>query len=156
MKTLEIYKNHWNFFSRKNECSLNSTNFPVAFFEIIALMAKDANYNLKTCYVNMNRLFIEGRIRDKENDLMLRYNYGNENSLVVARICFIHQRKGNMTELYRILKRVQRKYHTGAIEIESVQTDEMKAWCLKNGFVETFSGSKCYIEPQKKHCMIHS
>lgn len=55
-----------------------------------------------------------------------------------------------MTELYRILKRIQKKYHTGAIEIESVQTDEMKAWCIKNNFHETFPRSKCYIELCKK------
>ena len=132
-KTLEKYDKDWNFMSTKEfYAPINKKSFPIAFFSIIGLFSEDANLNLKNCYVDHDRLFIEGGSGQKRNELMLRYNSGSENNLVVARIEFIHKRKGKMTELYRILKLIQRKYHTGPIIIEAVMTEEMKAWCLKN------------------------
>ena len=56
-----------------------------------------------------------------------------------------HQRKGKMTELYRILKRIRHKYHTGPIVIESVQSKEMEEWCIKNKFVK-YGGN--YYQPK--------
>lgn len=135
--TLEKYKNDWYFMPEiKGADGINRRNFPIPFFQIVGLFAEDANYELRECYVDSNRLFIEGYTKGKKNQLMLRYNNGEKNNLVVARIEFIHQRKGEMTELYRILKRIQHKYHTGDIIIESVQTPEMEEWCIKNKFVK--------------------
>lgn len=146
MKMLEEYREPWDYFSERKDFALNKNTFPIAFFEIIGLMAEDANYNLLACYADKNRMFIEGKIGEEKNELMLRYNCERDNRLVVARIRFIHRRAGKMTELYRILKIIQQKYHTGKIEIESVQTDEMEAWCIKNGFREIEQKEGCYIE----------
>lgn len=149
-KSLEKYDKSWDFCSQSDVLgNVNKKTFPIPFFSIIGLFAEDANYELRECHVQGHRLFIRGYTRGKANELMLRYNYGCEKMLVVARIEFIHKRKGKMTELYRILKRVQRKYHTGPIVIESVQTEEMKAWCLKNNFKEMANRESCYIQPLK-------
>lgn len=146
-KTLEKYDEDWDFIGKSKMLeNIKKQNFPIPFFSIIGLFAEDANYELRECYVHHNRLFIKGCTNGKENELMLRYNYGVDNNLVVARIGFIHQRKGKMTELYRILKKLQRKYHTGPIIIESVQTEEMEAWCLKNSFVEMEYRESCFIQ----------
>lgn len=146
-KSLSQYNEDWNFRATKDvQGYINKKNFPVPFFSIIGLFAEDANYELRRCYVETNRLFIEGYTRGKENELMLRYNCGRDNRLVVARVRFVHRRKGNMTELYRILKRIQRKYHTGPIVIESVMTDEMREWCLKNKFYEDESAKRNFIQ----------
>ena len=54
-----------------------------------------------------------------------------------------------MTERYEILKKLQRKYHTGPIMIENVLSDEMRAWCLKNKFYEDKIFGNCYLQPKK-------
>lgn len=149
-RTLEKYNENWDFIRESKMWeSISKKNFPIPFFSIIGLFAEDANYELRDCYVQHNRLFIKGYTNGKQNELMLRFNYGVDNNLVVARIEFVHQRKGKMTELYRILKRTQRKYHTGAIIIEAVQTEEMEAWCLKNGFVKMEHTNSCFIQMKK-------
>ena len=147
MKTLEIYDKAWDFkVNRDWSDNINDKTFPVPFFSIVGLFAEDANYDLRECYVHKNRLFIKGYVKGEKNELMLRYNSGSEKMLVVARVEFVHKRKGKMTELYRILKRIQRKYHTGPIMIECVLTEEMKMWCLKNKFKEDEFAKGNYIQ----------
>ena len=75
--------------------------------------------------------------------MMLRVYDGE---LVVARICFVHRRKGNMTRLYEILKGIRKRYKLERIKIESVVTPECKNWCIKNGFVVDPYDCKSYIE----------
>lgn len=146
-KTLEKYDMDWDFKVKKGMPGyINKKNFPVPFFSIIGLFAEDANYELRECYVDRERLFISGYTKGESNTLMLRYNCGENNNLVVARVEFIHKRKGKMTELYRILKKIRRKYHTGPIMIESVMTEEMKEWCLKNNFYEDKCMRRCFFE----------
>ena len=65
---------------------------------------------------------------------------GNER-LVVARVEFIHKREGKMTELYRILKSIRKKYHLKPIIIESCITEASINWCKKNGFIPMDDGS---------------
>ena len=102
-KTLEPYEENWNF--EEAFCNdINNKNFPIPFFSIIALFAEDANYGLKDCYVHGNRLFIRGRTKGRTNELMLRYH--GQTELVVARIQFVHRRKG---------KNNNRKSHKGRI-----------------------------------------
>lgn len=124
---------------------VDKRNFPIAFFPIAGLFAEDCKFKLNECYSNMQRFFIEGNCKGERCELMLRYgDYNNE--LVVARIEFIHKRQGKMSELYRILKMIQKEYKTGKIVIESVQTDEMENWCIKNKFIEDKNRPKCYID----------
>lgn len=97
---------------------------------------------------NITGYLFRGYSNGKKNELMLRYNSGADKCLVVARVEFIHKRKGKMTELYRILKLIQRKYHTGPIVIEAVLTEEMKSWCEKNNFYEDEFLKRNYIQPK--------
>ena len=122
----------WNF--KRNSDGFNNINlksFPAAFFSIIGIMTEDCNYHIKQCYSSGNRLFFTGYYHNHPSELMLRY--GNS-ELVVARIMFAHKRVGNMTRLFETLKHIKRSYHINKIVIECVQTDEMRAWCIKNNF----------------------
>lgn len=119
-------------------------NCPLVFFEIIALFSEDCDYKLKDCYVQMKRLFVRGTHKHNKNELMLRFA-GEDNELIIGRVQFIEQRVGKMTKLYEILKKIQKKYKIGKIVIESVITEEMEQWCLKNGFVKK-ENSTDYIE----------
>lgn len=136
-----IFNHEWNKWGEHNFDYYNAKlgvldnkNCPVIFFDILSLLAKDCDYKIKECYVDSRRLIISGRSKGSKNELMLRFAGENE-ELVVARVCFINQRTGNMTELYEILKRIQMMYKAGRIVIESVMTDEMAHWCVKHGFV---------------------
>lgn len=150
VKRLENYKENWNFKASKEfERFIHKDTCPVAFFSIISLFAEDVNYEIKECYVECNRLFIRGRTNGKDNQLLLRYNYSEENMLVVARVEFVHKRKGNMTKFYEILRKIQQKYHTGPIMIENVSSEEMEAWCFKNKFYEDKIFRNCYWQPKK-------
>ena len=122
-------------------------SFPQAFFPILGLMARDSNFNVRVCSGVNKNLSIETSYRGQQGSLYLRYNYGRDDRLVVASVQFIHRRKGNMTELFSILKQIRRAYHTGPIMIESVLTDEMASWCKKNGFVVDPICQNNYIWP---------
>ncbi len=124
-----------------SERPLHKNNFPQAFFPIVGLYSMDCHYHLNTLYNSYGRLFICGRYKGQQNELMLRYR---DSELVVARVEFIHKHQGYMTELYRILKDIKRSYRLKKIVIECVQTEEMKNWCLKNGFKENPFYLKCY------------
>ncbi|MBQ7077965.1 MAG: hypothetical protein IJM91_07520 [Lachnospiraceae bacterium] len=120
----------WNYGAKSSVFDqINSSNFPAAFFSIIGIMAEDCNYHIKTCYSMNNALFFDGYYNGHSSELMLRYG---ETDLIVARIEFAHKRSGNMTKLFKILKHIKQSYHLNSIVIESVQTDEMRAWCKKN------------------------
>lgn len=135
-----LFNNEWNtgvehnfdYFRPKNGM-INNQNCPLIFFDIISLFARDCDYKLKECYIDAKRLFIIGIHKEGKCELMLRFA-GSKNKLVVAKVCFVHQRCGNMTELYKILENIKRRYKTGKIVIESVMTEGMKQWCKKNGF----------------------
>lgn len=115
---------------------LNSSNFPQCFFEIVGLFAMDSKNHLRDISIINGNLSISGCYRGKKNELYLRFRYRHDCiSLVVARVEFIHKRKGYMTKLYGILKSIQKQYKLKAIMIECVQTIEMKSWCEKNNFV---------------------
>lgn len=74
---------------------------------------------------------------------MLRF--GN-NQLIVARVEFIHQRNGYMTNLYKILQSIRKKYKLDPIIMEQCITEGSKGWVTKNGFIPYYGQS--YIEPR--------
>lgn len=123
-------------------------DFPQAFFPIVGLFARDSNFNIRDCSsTGTSNLSIKTYYRGRAGTLYLRYNYALEHRLVVATVEFIHRRQGNMTELFSILKQIRRAYSTGPIVIESVVSDEMEAWCKKNGFVLEPGTKNNYIWP---------
>ena len=136
--------NYCDFFSKTHP--FRRKNFPIAFFPIVGIFAEDCDYKIRECYISLQRLFVNGYIGNEQCTFMLRYG-GSGNRLIVAKVQFIHRRVGKMTELYRILKHIQRVYKSGKIEIESVRSDEMKNWCLKNGFILKHGTDSCYSEP---------
>lgn len=54
--------------------------------------------------------------------------------VTVSRVCFTHQRSGCMTDVFEWLKEFCRKNGIHRIVVQSVQTEEMAGWCIKNGF----------------------
>ena len=54
--------------------------------------------------------------------------------VTVSRVCFTHQRSGCMTAVFGWLKEFCRKNGIHRIVVQSVQTEEMAGWCIKNGF----------------------
>ncbi len=119
---------------------INLQNFPAAFFSVVGIMAEDCNYHISKCYSDGRSLFVEGYYRKHPSELMLRYG---KSKLVVARIKFAHQRAGNMTRLFEVLKHIKRSYHLEKIVIESVLTDEMRAWCQKHKFTPCGDPEDC-------------
>lgn len=137
---------------------ISKSNFPQAFFQLLAIFVEDSNYHLTKCYATNGILYVEGNYRGKRNELMLRYGT-NAHQLIVARIAFIHKRKGNMTKLFYMLKRIKRHYGTGPIVIEAACSPEIKQWCEKNKLISV-PNCRDYIErtkiniipPPKRHC----
>ena len=135
----------FDFFRRSNTYPINYKNFPQEYFSIIAIFGEDSYFNLKEIRADWTRLWIRGNNSNnsKSNELMLRV-HGNK--LIVARIEFIHQRKGNMTRLYNILKQIKRKYKLEEIIIEQCHTEAITNWCIKNGMVPTTNYSKSFTD----------
>lgn len=59
--------------------------------------------------------------------------------VTVSRVCFTHQRSGCMTAVFEWLKEFCRKNGIHRIVVQSVQTEEMAGWCIKNGFLSNES-----------------
>ena len=55
--------------------------------------------------------------------------------LTVSRVAFIHKRRGTMTSLLSLLEDFCIRNQVKQILIQSVETPEMAAWCMKNGFI---------------------
>ena len=123
---------------------ITGKNFPAELFSIVAIFAEDCDYRISAFYSDSTRLFIRGYHRGNECQLMLRVH---DDELNVASISFIHQRKGNMTKIYGILKKIRKKYHLDPIKIECVCSQGLKNWCEKNGFVKDPIDHLSYIEP---------
>lgn len=52
--------------------------------------------------------------------------------LVIENVEFIHERRGYMSRLFEVLKRIQRNYNLGPIKMENVLSEKMISWCEKN------------------------
>lgn len=146
MKLLKKELLNFDFFDRSaKRVTICSKNLPQEFFPLIGLFAMDCHYHLIKLYTDHNRLFIEGSYKGKYNELMLRVDPDSDIGLVIARVCFIHQRKGNMGRLVEILEHIRRTNRYGEIMIESVVSPEMKSWVKKNGWLEIDPGPKMYF-----------
>ena len=58
-----------------------------------------------------------------------------ELTLRISRVCFKNRRRGTMTSIVGILIDYCQREGISEILIQSVETPEMMAFCLKNGFV---------------------
>lgn len=129
---------------------INTDIFPKNYLGIMQVMKDDCiktRSKLQYCYMDRGRLFMQQDSLDgmETNEIMLRQFVpflGNDskkhNSVVVARIMFIHRRQGLMTELYKQLEsHVKSTSDLDTIVIESVLTESMQKWCLKHKFIES-------------------
>lgn len=137
--------NSFNINDETNEKCINSKKIPQHFFSIVNLFAEDCNYNIESLYTHLGRLFIKGYCNENEseNQLMLRYQY--DNSLTVAVVSFANKRQGNMTKLFEYLKNIKEDYDLKKIVVENTNSESIKAWCIKNNFVES-NDKKNYYE----------
>jgi len=139
-------KPQWDFFNEEGGKSLNKNNFPVPFFEIIALFAKDCDNNLRKCWSDGTNLYIRGDDYQGLSYCELMLEYGElHSSLEITRVRFIKRKKSKMKELYRILRQIQKMYKIDTIIFEAdVITDDLKPWFEENGMgIGTYS--KKYI-----------
>jgi len=132
---------------REEELQICKSKCPSEFHPIIELFEEDCNGHISELRTQFNRLFIAGYYREENCELMLRY--GENKPLIVAKVQFIHRRAGKMTELYRLLKEIQENNETGKIEIQSVISQEMGNWCMKNGFIKKLDTSS-YVQPDSE------
>ncbi|MBQ6026055.1 MAG: hypothetical protein IJL20_10645 [Lachnospiraceae bacterium] len=136
------------FKNRVQRDGISNENFPQEFFPLVALYTRDCCYNLTQCYTDYHRLFIYGRYREENCELMLRINPESPVGLVIARVRFINQRKGNLTKLIELLEEIRQINSLGEIIIESVTSPEMRNWVNKHGWVEIKELPSCFLSPE--------
>lgn len=110
--------------------TINANQIPDDLQPIIDLFVKDNDGQpLSQIKIDFGRLFLNGK---DEQELMLRM-VGDY--FKVARIMFRHKRQGNMKALEQLLIGLCKKCpDKKGIVIESVLTEEMRNYCLKNGY----------------------
>lgn len=133
-----------NFFHKASP--IKTRNFPIAFFQIVGIFAEDCDDHIQSCYIDDQRFFCDGYYKQQVCNFMHRYGR-NDNELIIAKVGFIHKREGKMTELYRVLKKIQKRYKCGKISIENANSTGMRNWCQKNGFVQHPKYENNFIEP---------
>lgn len=139
---IKFFKNanvfdYCDYIHNKMSPGLTKKKFPVCFFKIVSLFADDCHNQIISLNTFHNNLEIKGSYKGIENELMLRYKYADDNiGLVIARIQFINQRNGNLTNLIKILSDISIQYELGEIMIECANSDEIKNWIKKNDWVE--------------------
>lgn len=130
-------------YSNKEDKPITPHSFPPEFFPIVGIMAEDCDYHIQDLYSDSTHLYLKGYYKTQESRLLLRV-YSNR--IIVADCILIHDWEEGMTHIVRIIKRIRHKYKLNRIEIECVDTEELKEWCLKNGFVEKPDSLGTYIE----------
>lgn len=74
----------------------------------------------------------------------LRITFLSTFRLTVSRVCFIHRRRGTMTEIGTYLEAFCRTHQIPELVIQCVETPEMAQWCNKNGFSPIPSASMVF------------
>lgn len=110
---------------------LNSEKYTVEIFQdLIDILESDSKEQLN-CYVQMNRLFINGY--NSESDLMLRYR--SDSVLTIARLVVETPRAGVGSDVLNWLTDFAKRENFKTIEMESVLSDSMENFCIKHQFV---------------------
>lgn len=82
------------------------------------------------CTPQISGIWLHNENWEMELRLLLLYPY----RITVSRVCFIYKRQGIMTKVLDFLVRFCRKHGIQNICIQSVETKEMAAFCVKHGF----------------------
>ena len=104
------------------------------FGDVIQLFEKDCEGRLYESYINLGRLFLKGYGQESDCELMLRL-WKHVGCLVIARIEFIHQRQGNMTELVRLLTAYGKKNGYRKIIVEAAHSESIQGFLKKHSFL---------------------
>lgn len=78
--------------------------------------------------------------------MYLRYKPGNEKTVVIARIGFKEEKKGNGTILLKFISEIAEKYDIGTVSLECVNENSYN-FGIKMGFADIGNNAKEY--PQK-------
>lgn len=73
-------------------------------------------------------------LHDKNWAMELRLLLFPSYKVTISRVCFIHRRQGIMTDVLDFLIGFCRKHGIQSICVQSVETKEMAAFCIKHGF----------------------
>ena len=81
----------------------------------------------------INRSFNTVWLADNETEF--RFGFLGRYKLVISRVCFAHRRQGILSDILGILKSICLENDVHNITMQSVETKEMIAFCVKNGFI---------------------
>lgn len=100
--------------------------------ELNKYLQENYSYKNPPAYCNYSTTITARRAKF---DLYFRYNYMNENILVIARLGFKTQRKGHGTKLLKFISEIANKHNIKEIYLESVN-DIAYEFGKKNGFTD--------------------
>ena len=83
---------------------------------------------------DVNKSFGTIWIRSINSETEFRFAFLGTIRCIISRVCFEHRRCGIMTSLLDEIKRICLENGVHTIVIQSVETEEMMKFCLKNGF----------------------
>ncbi len=86
-----------------------------------------------TCQYELSGIWLHSESSDAE----LRLLIFSDQKLIVSRVLFKEKRHGAMTGVYRYLARFCKTNRLHTIVIQSVVTEAMANWCIKNGFTHS-------------------
>lgn len=73
-------------------------------------------------------------LHSESSDAELRLLILSDKQLIVSRVLFREKRHGTMTGVYRYLARFCKNNGLPTLVIQSVVSEAMANWCIKNGF----------------------
>lgn len=76
-------------------------------------------------------------LHSENSDAELRLLIFSDQQLIVSRVLFREKRHGTMTAVYRYLVRFCKNNGLPTLVIQSVVSEAMANWCLKNGFTQS-------------------
>jgi len=94
------------------------------------------------CDLDISKSFNSIWYRDMESETELRLLFLGEIKLTISRVAFKNKRVETMTDVYEFLKEICVSKKIAKLVVQSVETPEMAAWCLKN----EFQPNQCCIE----------
>lgn len=85
----------------------------------------------------LREIWYRGENTEMELRILFLFNF----KITVSRVCFTRRRKGTMTKVFDFLMDFCRNKQIEKIVVQSVETPEMAAWCLKNGLIPDIASS---------------
>jgi hypothetical protein len=87
------------------------------------------------CDLEVNESFNSIWYQDPKSETELRILFLENFRLTVSRVAFKNKRIGTMTDVYEFLKTFCMRNRIKKLVIQSVETEEMAAFCIKNNLI---------------------